>query len=1005
MRITPRNTLLPLLITIMIILTSCGVQAISLNLVPMQPTEENMTTTNIIDPSSEVRGVWIASVYNIDYPSATDLDAAALQAEIDAIIATCLENGLNTIFFQVRPTCDALYKSDIFPVSPFISTNGTLGFDPLEYIVNEAHKNNIFVHAWVNPLRVTMASTDVNTLPENSPARQNPDWTVPYVDGKLYLNAGIPAVRDLVADGVREIVAGYDVDGIVFDDYFYPYPANGADGKPAVFDDAAEFTAYGTGFEDLAAWRRDNINKLIAQVYDAVHSTDPECVFGVSPFGIWQNDDGKNGGSATNGLEGYKALYCDALAWVEAGTVDYLSPQLYWQFTTTSAPYDVLVRWWNTVLENTGVDLYVSHAIYRYEDGNWADPQGEMTEQITFARSELSYKGSVFYGYDEINKNTNGASEELKRVYENEIIYSEVVSNGQPVKISTPADGSVMTADTTYVIGISDPSLPLYMDGKKIGRTKSGFFSVMVKLKYGENKFTFTQGEETFTYTLQYKTGGTSTAQGDGLTILDTVKAVSVFPSQKITTAESKQWVSCVAPYGSKVTATLDGVTIELGITETPARTTDAGGYVGATYGGTFTLPKASPGQLYNAGTVTFSVTHKDGTAAAESAQIRTMGEGAKLAVKVKERYAELKFTETSSYYNDYTVQSPGMTDYVKAQKNGFYELRMGGFIAEEWVDEIYSADLSAKAQIQKAVVSDKGEHTELRLTTGGDNLPYYGRVEDGKFIVTLYNADAASAVTATVGKNPLFSDCSITRTPEKNRVRYELTLKSDRNFYGFDLYYENGDIVITCTNPIAVDLDSAKPLEGIHIILDAGHGGSDRGAAGAQNTDSAVLNEEDLNLLITLEAEKLLLALGADVELTRREDITLDLYARMDILKAKEPDLCISIHQNSMGYTSDITRIRGVLPLYWADSGKLLADTVGAGVANRTGRFLRDTTSQMLAMCRSPKFPQTLIEVGFITCVEEYEQMVSGRGITQAAEGIRDGVLEYFRRQAAYAN
>ena len=138
MRITPRNTLLPLLITIMIILTSCGVQAISLNLIPMQPTEENMTTTNIIDPSSEVRGVWIASVYNIDYPSATDLDAAALQAEIDAIIATCLENGLNTIFFQVRPTCDALYKSDIFPVSPFISTNGTLDFDPLEYIVNEA---------------------------------------------------------------------------------------------------------------------------------------------------------------------------------------------------------------------------------------------------------------------------------------------------------------------------------------------------------------------------------------------------------------------------------------------------------------------------------------------------------------------------------------------------------------------------------------------------------------------------------------------------------------------------------------------------------------------------------------------------------------------------------------------------------------------------------------------------------------------------------------------------
>ncbi len=1005
MRITPRNTLLPLLITILIVLTSCGVQAISLNLIPMQPTEENMTTTNIIDPSSEVRGVWIASVFNIDYPSAADLDAAALQAEIDAIIATCLENGLNTIFFQVRPTCDALYKSDIFPVSPFLSTNGTLTFDPLEYIVNEAHKNNIFVHAWVNPLRVTMASTDVTTLPENSPARQNPDWTVPYVDGKLYLNAGIPEVRDLVADGVREIVAGYDVDGIVFDDYFYPYPANGADGKPAVFDDAAEFAAYGAGYEDLDAWRRDNINKLIAQVYSAVHNTDPECVFGVSPFGIWQNDNGKNGGSATNGLEGYKALHCDALAWVEAGTVDYLSPQLYWQFTTTSAPYDVLVRWWNSVLENTGVDLYVSHAIYRYEDGNWADPQGEMTEQISFARSELSYKGSVFYGYDEINKNTNGAADELKTMFADEIIYSDVVSNGQSVQVSTPADGSVMSDSTTYVIGMSDPSVPLYMDGKKIGRTKSGFFSLMVNLAYGENKFTFTQGEEEYVYTLYYKTGGGTTTSADTTPVVGSVQISSFTPARDVLTDAGTLSVSCVAPYGSNVTATLDGVTIPLKMDAQPSRTWDANGYVAVTYSGTFSLTKASPGQLYNAGNVTYSVSHKDGSASATGAKIRTKGEGSKLAVKVKDRYAELKYTETSSYYNDYTVQSPGMIDYVKAQKNGFYELRMGGFIAEEYVEEIYSIDLSAKAQIKKAAVSDMGDHTELRLTTGGDNLPYYGRVEDGKFIVTLYNADADSAVNAYVDNNPLFTDCSITRTPEKNRVRYELTLKSDRNFYGFDLYYENGDIVITCKNPVVLNLDSAKPLEGVHVILDAGHGGSDRGAAGAQNTESAVLHEEDLNLLITLEAEKLLLELGANVELTRREDVTLDLYARMDILKAKEPDLCISIHQNSMGYTSDITRIRGVLPLYWADSGKLLADTVGAGVADRTGRYLRDTTSQMLAMCRSPKFPQTLIEVGFITCVEEYEQMVSGRGITQAAEGIRDGVLEYFRRQAAFAN
>ncbi len=1002
MRHLPRRMLLSLICITLILLSSCGIQAVPLHLVPMTPTEENMPTVGIIDPSSEVRGVWIASVYNIDYPSAAGLDAATLQAEIDEIIATCLETGLNTIFFQVRPTCDALYQSELFPVSSFLSKDGTLPFDPLAYIVEKAHQNNIFVHAWVNPLRVTMNSTDVNSLPENSPARKNPDWTVPYVDGKLYLNAGIPAVRDYVAAGVREIVSGYDVDGIVFDDYFYPYPANNADGTVAQFNDEAQYQAYGAGFADKAAWRRDNINKLIAQVYEAVHTTDPDCVFGVSPFGIWQNDDGTNGGSATNGFEGYKSLHCDALAWVEAGTVDYLSPQLYWQFSSTAAPYDVLVRWWNTALENTGVDLYVSHAVYRYEEGNWTDPEGEMTEQVAFARSELSYKGSVYYGYDEIHRNIKGAAEELKALHAEDIIYTEVVSNNRSVGVSTPANGSTMTEATSYVIGYSDPTEPLYLDGKKIGRTKSGFFSVMVSLEPGTNSFVFSHKNEEYVYTLIYKPTTGSTTTGENIRILDGVKALSLYPTGKVTTSETSYWVSCVAPYGSSVTASLGGKTINLELVEKPSRTWDANGYVGATYGGTMPLPAAAVGQLYDAGTLTFTVTHANGTVTAAAGSFRVMGEGAKVAVKVKDRYAELKYTETSSYYNDYTVQSPGMTDYIKAQKNGFYELRMGGFIAEEWVEETtdYPAD---KTVISAATITDTGTKTELRLNTG-DSPAYYGKMEDGKFIVTFYNIDADKAADVTVGRNDLFSASETIRLPEQNRVRYALTLHDERNFYGFDLYYENGQTVVTFRNPMTVDLTRKLPLEGVRIVLDAGHGGTDRGAAGAQLQEDMPLHEKDINLAITLQVEKLLTDLGARVELTRKTDDTLDLYARMDYLKSSEPDLSISIHQNSMGYSADITRIRGVLPLYCADAGKLLADTVGAGVADATGRYLRSTQYQMLALCRNPKFPQTLVEVGFITCVEEYEQMVTGRGITQAAEGIKEGVLEYFRRMNAYA-
>ena len=377
--------------------------------------------------------------------------------------------------------------------------------------------------------------------------------------------------------------------------------------------------------------------------------------------------------------------------------------------------------------------------------------------------------------------------------------------------------------------------------------------------------------------------------------------------------------------------------------------------------------------------------------------------------MRVKEDYAELKFTETSSYYNDYTVQSIGMTDTVKGQKNGFYELSMGGFIAEKFVDEV-TDNLPAAGgyAITGADVKNTGTNTELRFHTGnsGDTGPaYYGKMEDGKFIVTLYSIDTTKVPdSVTIGENPLFSACEIVKMEDSGKVRFLFTLKNERNFYGFDLYYKDGWTVVTCRNPMKIDLTREKPLDGVRIVLDAGHGGDDSGARGFSTAEDKVLNEKQLNLAIVLNAAEKLKALGANVSLIRTDDTTVSLYARMAYLEAAEPDLSISIHQNSMGYSTDITRVRGVLPLYCADSGKLLADCVGGEIGRATGRYTRASQYQMLALCRNPKFPQTLIEVGFITNAEEYEQMAVGRGITQAADGVVNGVLRYFREMAAFA-
>ncbi len=368
-----------------------------------------------ISDDLHMMGTWIASVSNIDFPSAPDLSRYELCREIDDIVDTVEAAGLDTVFFQVRPSADALYESQIFPVSRYMSSTGELTLDALDYMITAAHEKGIRVHAWINPLRVA-TSGSVDDLFGNSPARQHSEWTVKYDDGKIYFNCGIPEVIQLICDGVLEILDNYDVDGIVFDDYFYPYPtyitAESGEKVLAEFADAAAFETYGGDFDNIGDWRRDNVNRLIHSVYDTVKKKNPDCVFGVAPFGIWKNGYGDEGGSETRGSQSYYDIYCDTLAWVEGGYVDYIAPQLYWRDIDLAAPYNVLCDWWAQRLSGSSVKLLVSHAAYRYEE-DWQNPEGIMRYQVEYAAAYEEYYGSIFYGYEEIKNNTYGITDEI----------------------------------------------------------------------------------------------------------------------------------------------------------------------------------------------------------------------------------------------------------------------------------------------------------------------------------------------------------------------------------------------------------------------------------------------------------------------------------------------------------------------------------------------------------------------------------------------------------------
>ena len=350
--------------------------------------------------SEEMRGVWVSSVYNLDYPSSPTTDPDKLRAEADEILDNCVKWGLNAVFLQVRPSGDALYKSDLFPWSKYLTGSvGTApqdGFDPLEYWVEAAHKRGLELHAWINPYRVTRGKdTEWNSLPSTHPAKMNPDWVVKYSDGNYYFNPGIPEVRDLVTRGAVEIVQNYDVDGLHMDDYFYP----GTD-----FNDAATYQKYGSSFSNIADFRRDSVNQLVAQLDTAVHNIDPDIQFGISPSGIWANKSTDPRGSNTNGSEHYVSSYADSLYWIENGLVDYIIPQIYWEIGHKLADFATLADWWNDAVAGSDVHLYIGMGAYRCADnptGVWTttDP---LFDSLAYLENKDNVGGCVFFRYGSI---------------------------------------------------------------------------------------------------------------------------------------------------------------------------------------------------------------------------------------------------------------------------------------------------------------------------------------------------------------------------------------------------------------------------------------------------------------------------------------------------------------------------------------------------------------------------------------------------------------------------
>ena len=359
------------------------------------------------EPGPEFHGMWISSVYNLDYPSQAGLSAAALQAEADSIIAYAKSVYVTDLFLQVRACGDALYASRIFPWSPYLSGQAGVApeqdFDPLAYFVQQGHAAGIRIHAWVNPYVLTRQKTDsredaLALLTPEHPARDIPQAVVYHANRQLYLDPGHPDARALILAGIQEILTNYDVDGIHFDDYFYP---------DAAFDDAATYTHYGNGLT-LDAFRRKSVDDLISQVYQTVHQASETAVFGVSPSGIWANRASNPLGSNTHGKESYFETYADSRKWITENMVDYLIPQIYWHTGHDAADFTTLANWWNDLAKDSKVKLCLGLGAYRMQEPDrdpiWDGTQ-EIQRQLELCRQLKHVAGVSLYRYSSCHTN------------------------------------------------------------------------------------------------------------------------------------------------------------------------------------------------------------------------------------------------------------------------------------------------------------------------------------------------------------------------------------------------------------------------------------------------------------------------------------------------------------------------------------------------------------------------------------------------------------------------
>ena len=362
---------------------------------------------------AEFRGVWVATVENIDWPSKGNYNSDSQKVEFIRLLDMHQRNGMNAMIVQIRPVTDAFYPSQYEPWSEYLT--GTQGkpptpyYDPLEFMIAETHRRGMEFHAWMNPYRAVF-NISKSSIAANHITKIHPEWFLNYGD-KRYFDPGNKEAQNYLANVVKDVVSRYAVDAIHFDDYFYPYRIAGKE-----FPDDASFGKYGNGMSK-DDWRRSNVDSIIVSLSKVIKKENPKCQFGISPFGVWRNidKDSINGSNTRAGQTNYDDLYADILLWLKNNWIDYVAPQIYWEFEQKNAPYQIILDWWSK--HTYGKNCYIGLGIYKAGTNTYWKDTTQLPRQIEALRKTPNIQGMIFFSSKTFEKNPNGWNDSLRLNY------------------------------------------------------------------------------------------------------------------------------------------------------------------------------------------------------------------------------------------------------------------------------------------------------------------------------------------------------------------------------------------------------------------------------------------------------------------------------------------------------------------------------------------------------------------------------------------------------------